>query len=339
MSSKSNSPWRDVRSWLPGLLISVVALLFVLKFINWEEFSLALTAMRPANLMLAIVLVLAALVTRSLCWRTLMGLKTSLRDTFFILNIGYLLNTIFPLRAGEAGRAILMGRKTGLGTFYILSTIIIERAYDLAIAAGMLLSTLPFVLGMDWARSVAYITLSMVISGLATLFIIARNRDRVKIWLEKLGKRWPIFNRLAIPKTETLIDGLGALTQPKLFFLSVFWIAMSWLLYVITYFVLLLPIAPQSPFWWALFGNSAVAFGVAIPSAPAGIGVWEASTVGALSLLGIAPSASLAFALLHHLIGIAISGVLGLVGLLREGRSISALLREIRGREAVSIKG
>jgi len=53
---------------------------------------------------------------------------------------GYFINNILPLRLGEIGRSFLMGRRTGLGTLGVLSTVVIERFYDLAFAAIMLLT-------------------------------------------------------------------------------------------------------------------------------------------------------------------------------------------------------
>ena len=69
--------------------------------------------------------------------------------------------------------------------------------------------------------------------------------------------------------------------------------------------------------------------GVALPSAPAALGVFEASIVGALSILGVSAGA-LGFALLMHLFQFVITAILGIIGLIQEGRSISSLLSDVR---------
>ena len=71
------------------------------------------------------------------------------------LNEGYFFNNILPFRMGELARAFLMGRRSRLGMFYVLSTIVVERSYDLVIAASLLLLTLPLALKLEWARPIA----------------------------------------------------------------------------------------------------------------------------------------------------------------------------------------
>jgi hypothetical protein len=39
---------------------------------------------------------------------------------------------------------VLLAQATGISAFFVLSTIVIERTYDLAIAGGLLLATVPF---------------------------------------------------------------------------------------------------------------------------------------------------------------------------------------------------
>jgi len=77
---------------------------------------------------------------------------------------------LFPLRAGELGRALFVGRASGLGMMHILSTILIERAFDIFFAAGILLITLPLVVGAAWIKPVAFTAFVIVIAGLAFLF-------------------------------------------------------------------------------------------------------------------------------------------------------------------------
>jgi uncharacterized protein (TIRG00374 family) len=241
--------------------------------------------------------------------------------------VGYLLNNLFPLRAGEIGRAVLLGQTTGLGTFHVLSTIIIERAFDLAFAALLLLSSLPLALGLDWAKPVAIITLVLVIIGLAVLFHIARNTKTVHAWVSKVFGRFSIVQRFLLPYLDNMLEGLGALTNPRMFLGAVFWIAVSWLIGVLNYYIVILSIAPQAPFWWGVLIDSVLAMGIAIPSAPAALGVFEASLVAALSLLGIDASTGLAYAVVMHFMQFVVTGILGMIGLLREGRSLGSVFK------------
>ena len=330
MKAKLAEFWRKTRRWLPGLLISIVALVVLIRLASWHELEVAFTAIKPINLAAAIALTLISLVTRSLAWRVLLGNRTSVRKAFLVINEGYFLNNIFPLRAGEIGRAIFMGKSSELGPFHVISTIVIERAFDVAMAALLMLSTLPLALGMSWARPVAIISLVLVILGFIVLYFMARYNEKVKDLLLRLGKRWPLIQRVVIPRIDALLDGLTVLRSPSQFLLALFWIAISWGLWVLLYYVMLVPIAPQAPLWWAAFGDAVLAMGIAIPSAPSGLGVFEAAIVGALVLLGVSPSAALAYAIMMHFLQFIQTGIIGFYGLTQEGRSLSSLLSDIK---------
>lgn len=327
---------RSASRWLPGVIISIVALIVLFRLARWDELVLAFNAIRPINLFVAIVLLVLSFFVRTLVWWILLGKQAPYKRTFYIISIGYLLNNLFPLRAGEIGRVLLMGNITKLGPLYVLSTIIIERTYDLAIASGLLLATLPMVLsnalgiGISWAEPVAISTISLVIIGLGSLYLIARNSQKVKERVSNLGNRSRTFEKHITPHLDSFLDGLNVLTQPGQFLLSVIFILICWALYITVFYLILLPIVPHAPLWWAIFSDAVVALGVAVPSAPGGLGVWEASIVGSLSILGVSTSSALAYALLMHLLNFLVVGVFGFYGLSREGQSLTALFSKIK---------
>ncbi len=332
MSQPGKSAWKEIRRWLPGVLISLVAIFVVLKLAEWEELGPALKTIRPIYIAAAVLLTLLFLGVRAIAWRVLLGGKASIAQTFWAINEGYLLNNIFPFRAGEFGRAVLLGQATGLGTMHVLSTIVIERAFDMAFAAGLLLATLPLALGMSWAKPVALITLGLVVLGLFILFLMSRYHRIVQGWLENIGKRWNFFQRFIVPQFSGLLDGLGSLTNPKQFVFSFLWIAVSWAIAVTEYWVVMLAIAPEAPFWWGAFADAVLALGIAIPSAPAALGTFEAALVGALTILNINETSALAYAITIHFMQFVTTGILGLIGLSKAGRSLGTIFSEIRLR-------
>jgi uncharacterized protein (TIRG00374 family) len=322
--------WRNTRRWLPGAIISLIALVAVFRLARWEDLKLAFSTIQPLNLLAAVVISLVSLGTRGMAWRVLLRYRATFKQSFFIICEGYFLNYILPLRAGEIGRAVFMGQTSGLGPFHVLSTIVIERAFDLAMASGLLLTTLPLVLGVSWARPVAILTMTLVIAGLFALYLVARNSQKVHGWVFRLGQRWPLVQKWVVPSLDSLLDGLGTLTRLDQFLLAVFWILMSWVLWVSIYFVMLQPILPGFPFYRAMFMTGVLALGVAIPQAPGGLGVFEASVVATLAIFGVSPSAALAYALLMHFMQFVINGILGFIELIRSRRSISNLFEQLQ---------
>jgi hypothetical protein len=326
---RASPAWRRALRWLPGLLVSLLAVAVLLQLASWQEVGAALQAMDVRSLAAATGVFLASILARGMAWRTLLKGRASLLRTFVVLNEGYLLNNLFPFRLGELGRALLMGSSTGLGTFHILATILIERLYDLAITAMLLLATLPLVLGMEWARPLAWSLLAAVLLGLAGLFLAARTRRRWKPRLAAWLQRSPGLAARLLPRLDAILDGLGALTDPLQFLSGLAWMGLSWALVVTKYVILLRAAAPQAPVLWAVFCLAVAAVGVAVPSAPAGLGVFEATVVGALALVGVSSAAALAFAVIVHLIYFIFTCGIGLLGLAREGETIVSLYQRV----------
>jgi glycosyltransferase 2 family protein len=332
--NSSPSLWQKVRGWLPGVLISAIALIVLLRVARWQDLGMAFTTIRPWNMAVAIGLTVLSLFFRAFGWRVLLEGKASIKRAFLIINEGYLLNNLLPFKAGEIGRAVFMGRASQLGTFHVLSTVVIERIFDVGIAAGLLLVTLPYAIGAEWARSVGIITLSLVVVGFVTLFFMARFHSRVHAWMETLSEKRPWIRRLVLPRISALLEGLGILTRPRQFVIFLIWILLSWALWTLIYYVMLIPLTPGVQFWWAIFLESVLALGVAIPSAPAALGVYEAAMVGGLSILGISPTLALAYAIAMHFMQFTVTGILGFTGLIREGRSFSTILAELRAPQS-----
>ena len=133
MSTVTSGKVAGLGRWLPGLAFSAIAILLLIRFSNWDELVLAISYMNLSLLIPAVVLFLISLGFRALSWRVLLQNRSGYGRVFLTLNEGYLLNIIFPFRLGELGRALLLSQSTDLSGFFVLSTIVIERANDRSI--------------------------------------------------------------------------------------------------------------------------------------------------------------------------------------------------------------
>lgn len=265
------------------------------------------------------------LAIRARVWQTLLQGKAGYRDVFLTLNEGYLLNNILPFRLGEVGRAYLLGRKAKLDFWQVLPSVLLERMFDVVVAAALLLLTLPFIAGVSWAGQAAAGTGGLAVLGLAGVHLLARNQPRVTAWLERLGGRWTWVQRLVGGHMAAFFAGLQVLTDPRLFLTALTWVLLNWAASILLYFVFLRAFFPQAPLLWAVFVLGAGSFGVALPSSPGAVGVFEAALVGALALLKVDPSPATAFAIIMHLSNYINTGLIGGYALLREGETLASL--------------
>ncbi len=306
-------------------MISLVALAVVFSLLDWHKFGQALLQADVRILLLAIVSALLWLVVRGFFWRTLLQYKASYRHVFLTVNEGYLLNNILPFRLGEIGRAFLMGRKAHIDFWQVIPSILIERALDLALAAGLFLCTLPFVIGVSWAKQAAIVTGILVLAGLLALHLLARNRQKVLAWIDRAAQRWQIVQRVAGRRVIAFFDGLAIITDGRLFLRAVGWEVLNWAVSVLEYYLFMRAFFPTPNLLWVLFALGVGALGIAAPSSPGAIGVFEAALVGALAVFGLDLSTATAFALTVHLTNYIFSGLFGGYGLYKDGESLSSL--------------
>lgn len=90
------------------------------------------------------MLLLACYLGFALRWRTLLSERADLplRAVFSALMTSYLANLLFPLRPGDILRALLIDRQFGYGKLKALTSVGLERVFDLAVLCGLGLTSL-----------------------------------------------------------------------------------------------------------------------------------------------------------------------------------------------------
>lgn len=317
------------------MVITAVAVITLAYLVDLDQMRAALARMDYGALPFAVLLFFGTLVSRSMAWRTVMMEQARFRDCFLALNQGYLLNNILPFRLGELGRALLIGGRVGIRFWRALSSIVVERVFDLGIAAGLLFATFPLVVGADWARSAAIITLIIVVVGLVMLFVMARRPELFTRLVERITSPAPKSSHWLKDKLASFLEGLSALKDAGRFLRVAFWMLLTWFFNVAWYYILMRSFLPEATWLWAFFSIAVASVGVAIPSSPAYIGVFEGVLVGALSLFGADPAVSLAYAVVGHVIYFVITGIIGIVGFWQQGESLGKVYNQLLNRKTV----
>ena len=315
---------------MPGVLVSLVSLAVVLYFSDLKQLGQAILLADFRYIILALLLMLLWLVVRGIFWRTLLQEKARYSDVFWTLNEGYLINNLLPFRLGEVARAFLLSKKSGLSFWEILSTIFIERIMDITYAVGLFFLLLPFVVGAGGQRQSTILMGVVIALVFLSLYLLARNRDWALGVNEKIGKRWLPIQRLTGRIVPSLIAGLSVLTDGRRFLWALIWLTLDWAIAIFQYYVLVRAFIPEATLLWASFALMVAALGIAAPSSPGGVGVFEAAIVGALALFGVDSSVALAAAITAHLIQYLVTGVLGAYALFKDGESLTSLYRRVR---------
>ncbi len=322
---------KDVKRWLPGAIVSILLIAAILYFV---DLGAMVDAVRHANFVLLTIGIATGFVwiaIRAQVWRTLLRNRASYSDVFWTVGEGYLLNSFLPFRLGEIGRAFLLSRKSDMQFMEILPTIVIERVVDLGYTAVILLAALPFVVGAEGAQRIGVIIGTIVLIGFVILYLLARYNQWAQELFQKLSTHWTPLQKIG-GFLEAFFTGLSVLTDGWLFLRFLFWMSLNWALSVVAYYLIIRAFFPQTQVIWAMFALGAAAFGNAIPALPGAVGTLEGALGGAVTLLAGkgSESTALAVALTARLYNYINSGVIGGIGLAREGQTLSGIYEQLK---------
>jgi hypothetical protein len=286
-------------------------------------------AMKSVNWLLfgaAVVVFLLSMLARGLSWRSLLNDRYSLMRVLAVLNEGYLINHILPWRLGEVGRAILLAGSGNDSIMRVLSSIMVERMYDLFFAFVFLVLMLPEAAGLEGlTQNVAFIGAILAVAFAILLVFVQR-----PTWMRAIISRIPGPRERLLSLWEQMQAGLVALRNLRIFSRSAGWMLLSWILAGVEYGLVVRAVIPHASWYWAFFMLPVTLLGGAIPSTPGYLGVYEAAGVLALSTFGVAESQALAATLLLHGIVYILGSGFGLIALTSEGETISSLSRRLR---------
>jgi hypothetical protein len=313
--------------WLVPLLISLLAIWLVLRDIDFSRLADNFTQIKWQTYLFASLAYFASYFLRVFCWYILLRKKVPFRDAFFTMGAGYLLNNVFPFRLGEIGRALLLDDPKGPTALEVLSSVIVERVFDVFLAAVFILSTLPKVIDGVYDKTIILIALIAAVMGLTILYLAARFRTRIIMWITRWGERSKFVKTRIAPRITQVLEGFSVLNNTGSFLLAFFSLSLSWFFAFGENFIVFRSLYPQPPFWWMIFVLSAGTFGAALPSAPASLGIFEGVMVAAFALLGVDAELAFTHAVVIHALTFVYANIMGFIGLRLRGQALNTLYR------------
>jgi uncharacterized protein (TIRG00374 family) len=264
------------------------------------------------------------LLARARRWRYLFPPASRPPGLVPAIMIGYMVNNILPLRAGEIVRVYVVARRSGHGFWTALATLIVERVLD-GLAIVVILAGLIFVIPvprqLEWA---AVVLLAIDLGAMGVLVGLAIAPARVRHVLALVLRRWPRLAQRALQTLDTFGRGLEGVRTPGHLAPLAAWTLVVWCLSAASAWAMIR--AVNLDLGW-IAGWTVLAFvglGVSIPSAPGFIGVFHAAAILALGIFAVPPATSGAYAILFHASQYIPITLVGWAFLLREHVSLTA---------------
>ena len=323
--------------WL-GVLISIVFIWLALRGLRLEQFWESVKGANYIWLVPGIAVYFVGVWVRAWRWHYLLGpiKKIPTRTMFPITTIGYMGNNIYPARAGEVLRAVILKRREGVSVSASLATIIVERIFDGVVMLAFVFVNLPELAKLTGAsgfvgniQQVAIIGTGVFLGALAVFLLAAmfpHFTAKVAVWFFSylLPKR--LHERIINLMTKFL-DGLASLRSPFNVLMVFFTSVIIWLLETGKYWFVMHAFDFTVSFFALMLMNGIVNLATTIPSAPGYIGTFDAPGIAVLTAYGVEHSVAAGYTLVLHVALWLPITLLGAYYLAREGIHWSDSLR------------
>jgi len=286
--------------------MAATTLLFIplaLFGVSWDDVWRILLQCDWRPVALAVMLFVLTLAAKTARWQVLFERPPAFASMFAALVIGQAGNFLLPARLGDVMRVYVLGRREGRPAALTIGTIAAEKLVELIVLIGLTALVAPFVPLPDWlwepsARLGVIVLLGLALSGL--LFLQQSRLRRLWAWLgAKILRSAPARTT---EQFDLTVSGLSPLRQWPQVGRLVAWSALIWALMIATNYALFfaLPIAPS---WlMATVLLLVLQIGVAVPSTPGKVGVFQALAVLTLSLFAVDRVLAFSYGLLLYVV-------------------------------------
>lgn len=326
--------------WL-GILISAVFLYIALRGLKLEEFGATLRQAQYWWLLPGITVYFLGVWVRSWRWHYLLQPIKSISTArlFPIVTIGYMGNNIYPARAGELLRAVILKRHQQVPISASLATIIIERIFDGVVMLAFIFVNLRELTKLTGdsgiigdIQTVALFGTLFFLGALVIFLLAAIYPEKVSSLINKLSNRiFPgRFQTRLLGAVNRFLGGLEALRSPRDVFMVFMTTVIIWLLETGKYWLVMHAFSFQISYFALMLMNGLVNLATTIPSAPGYVGTFDAPGIAVLVAYGIDRATAVAYTLVLHIALWLPITLVGLYYFLREGIDVWEGIREAR---------
>ena len=291
--------------YILAFLISLAALVYAFRGVDWRELGRYLKSADPLWLLAATGVSIGFYLLRS--WRWMSFYQKDAEHVpfwpFYRANmLGYLGNSFLPARAGDAIRLVNAARGTGLDAPRLLGTLIIERVLDsfgLAFVIVLACLILPG-LKRDFFHA-AVVVLGLMTAVVTLAFYRARVGRLLALAISRLRIKEASRQKFLDIADRTLSSGDLFRYNGRLVF-TVTQTLVIWLLDGSYIFLSAHSIGAGFPFAAAILLSAGFGLSSAMPSTPGYIGVYQAVGVIILAIFGVKKEMALAVVLVYQVL-------------------------------------
>ena len=315
-----------------GFAISIILLYFALKGVHFSEIW---STLRKTSLALAftpLIFIALAISICSLRWSRVAGTTVRFKEAFVALLIGMFVNNVLPARLGEVARGYVLSRKKKLSFTYSLSTVFLDRFFDLTGLLLIVLIALIFFPRASLPPVVSkgiYFVIGVLLICIILIILLSRESFANRLSKKFLTIERPFLSGLTKRLLEVQ-ENLKRIGSPMTIVFFVVMSFCSWLSMSVALYLVIRALGISVPFACVPFVCALLNLAISIPSSPGYVGLYQFLIVYLLSIFGVSRSEGLTVSILYHASWYVPYTVVGFAFSLREHLKI----RDIRKLEA-----
>lgn len=290
-----------------GYLIAVFCLAWVFHDTDWKELGRSIAGIDWRWVVVGILFDLTSYVWQGYRWRLLLKPlgRIPVRRTTQAVYAGLFINEVLPMRIGEVARAYLVSRWMSRDIVAVIPSMALERLFEgvwLAVGIGVTAISVP--LPRNLARAGDMFGLAVLALVGVMLFLVTRKKRSAGILGIETGDtmrpgrlfQGKLFRRLASFFTR-LADGFSSIGMSLDLFAA---FAASFFLLgfqAMGFWSIMKACGLPVSFWVGAAVFLIVAFGTALPNAPANVGTYQFFCVVGLTIFGVGKTAATGFSI------------------------------------------
>jgi uncharacterized membrane protein YbhN (UPF0104 family) len=289
-------------------VLLAAAILIVMVVRVWDDLANALAYVQPLFLIPACFICLFAWGVRGSRYQAILS-RMQVRISFIFgvacIFISQTVNLIVPARLGDLIRVVLLKHDYDATISQGLSSIVVERVFDIISVAILGLCAVVFVLNVPpWIRMLLIIPL--VLGGIFFLVLLLTGTVRTKNkYIQYILTMLDEMRKASLTPRSALILGATSI--------------LIWILDTLICYLVAVMFRQEIPFEVVLLAVVAGNLVKAVPLTPGGVGTYEFALAVIFELAGTAPAVSTLIAVIDHLIKNGITLIGGALSILYLG--------------------
>ena len=297
-----------------GLLLSAFLLWLVMRNTDLQRVAEVLARSDVSLWVACTVAATAIFPLRARRWQALLAPvagRLPLAPLWQATAVGMMASNVLPARTGEFARAFALSRAESRVKFSAaFASVAVDRLFDgTVVLLLMLVATLDpafpsgrMILDHPLAFYLRGTTIFLVAVLAGLVFFVVAPRRVFAITDAIVRRLAPRLEPRVRALMEGFVSGLDVLRSPRLIGEVLFWTVLHWLCNAFAFWLGFKALGIDAPASAALMAQGLIAIGVAVPSSPGFIGIFESVATAALMLYGVPQPDAFGWAIGFHVL-------------------------------------